>query len=196
MSAKQLLILASSSPRRKELLTCANIPFLEGLRYECDESYPVDMPVHTVAEYLASKKSNQYPAELGEGEILLTADTVVILNDEILGKPANREEAISMLTKLSGKRHEVTTGVCLRTNTVKFSFSDSSYVYFAVMSSEEIEDYVDTCHPYDKAGAYGIQEKIGYTCIEKIEGLYSNIMGLPVQRVYQELKLFCASEIL
>ncbi|MDR2562723.1 MAG: Maf family protein [Prevotellaceae bacterium] len=184
---RNTLILASSSPRRKELLTIAGIPFVEGLCYKCDESYPADMPTHAVAEYLASKKSNLYPKEISEKQILLTADTVVILNEEILGKPTNREEAIKMLAKLSGKKHEVVTGVCLRTKNKKFSFSDSSYVYFAPMSIEEIEDYVDTCKPYDKAGAYGVQEKIGYTCIEKIEGLYSNIMGLPVQRLYKAL---------
>ena len=172
------------------MLTIAGIPFVEGLRYECDESYPDDLPVRTVAEYLASKKSSLYPQEIEAKQILLTADTVVILNDEILGKPTNREEAINMLAKLSGKKHEVMTGVCLRTKNDKRSFSDSSYVHFAPMSTEEIENYVDSCQPYDKAGAYGIQERIGYICIEKIEGLYSNIMGLPVQRLYDALKRF------
>ena len=184
------LILASQSPRRRQLLGEAGIDFQLALRYECDEVYPSQLPAAEVAEYLSRLKSDAYPQSLAPNDILLTADTVVVVDNRILGKPANREEAIAMIESLSGREHEVITGVTLR-NTVKtVSFSSHSVVRFRHLSREEIEYYVDTYAPMDKAGAYGIQEWIGYVGIEGIEGSFFNVMGLPVQRLYCELEQF------
>ena len=184
------LILASQSPRRRQLLGEAGIDFQLALRYECDEVYPPQLPAAEVAEYLSRLKSDAYPQSLAPNDILLTADTVVVVDNHILGKPANREEAIAMIESLSGREHEVITGVTLR-NTVKtVSFSSHSVVRFRHLSREEIEYYIDTYAPMDKAGAYGIQEWIGYVGIEGIEGSFFNVMGLPVQRLYCELEQF------
>ncbi len=183
------LILASQSPRRRELLAGTGLEFQLAERFECDESYP-DMPLGMVAEYLSRKKSDAYPTELAEQDILLTADTVVIACGEILGKPHSREEAIEMLQKLSGSTHEVVTGVTLRTRRLYRSFSSVSKVRFRSLSREEIEYYVDNYHPMDKAGSYGIQEWIGYVGIEHIDGSFYNVMGLPIQRLYCELDCF------
>lgn len=184
------LILASQSPRRRQLLSDAGIEFSLAPRFECEESFSDDMPAADVAEYLSRLKSEAYPEPLAEGDILLTADTVVIAADSVLGKPADREEAIAMISLLSGREHEVVTGVTLRTATRTRSFSVTSKVRFRGLDSEEIEYYVDTYRPMDKAGAYGIQEWIGYVGIEGIEGSFYNVMGLPVQRLYCELKDF------
>lgn len=183
------LILASQSPRRRELLAGAGLDFTLAERFECDESYP-QMPLALVAEYLSRKKSDAYPIALEQGEILLTADTVVIATGEILGKPHSREEAIEMLTKLSGATHEVATGVTLRTTSKLHSFSSVSKVRFRQLSNEEIEYYVDNYKPMDKAGSYGIQEWIGYIGIEHMEGSFYNVMGLPIQHLYCELDKF------
>ena len=183
------LILASQSPRRRELLAGSGLEFQLSERFECDESYPV-MPLTDVAEYLSRKKSDAYPVELAEADVLLTADTVVIACGEILGKPHSREEAIAMLQKLSGATHEVATGVTLRTSTKSHSFTSVSKVRFRQLSLEEIEYYVDNYHPMDKAGSYGIQEWIGYVGIEHIDGSFYNVMGLPIQRLYCELERF------
>lgn len=145
------------------------------------------MPAAEVAEYLSSLKSEAYPEPLGEKDILLTADTVVIACGRILGKPANREEAIAMIEMLSGRGHEVVTGVTLRLAERTKRFSVVSKVRFRTLTKEEIEYYVDTYKPFDKAGSYGIQEWIGYVGIEGIEGSFYNVMGLPVQRLYCEL---------
>lgn len=182
------LILASQSPRRRQLLADAGIEFELAPRFECEESFPEDMPADEVAEYLSRLKSEAYPEPLGERDILLTADTVVIACDRILGKPADRAEAIAMISMLSGCEHDVVTGVTLRTSTRTHSFSVQSKVRFRCLDEEEIAYYVDTYRPYDKAGAYGIQEWIGYVGIEGIEGSFYNVMGLPVQRLYCELK--------
>lgn len=184
------LILASQSPRRRQLLTDAGIEFELAPRFECEESFPDDMPAAEVAEYLSNLKSEAYPEPLDEKDILLTADTVVIACDRILGKPADRAEAIEMITMLSGSDHEVVTGVTLRTAERVKRFSVSSKVRFRTLMQEEIEYYVDTCKPFDKAGSYGIQEWIGYVGIEGIEGSFYNVMGLPVQRLYCELGEF------
>ena len=183
------LILASQSPRRRELLAGSGLEFQLAERFECDESYP-DMPLTDVAEYLSRKKSDAYPVELAEADILLTADTVVIACGEILGKPHSRDEAIAMLQKLSGSTHEVATGVTLRTSTKSHSFTSVSKVRFRQLSLEEIEYYVDNYRPMDKAGSYGIQEWIGYVGIEHIDGSFYNVMGLPIQRLYCELERF------
>ena len=183
------LILASQSPRRRELLAGSGLEFQLAERFECDESYPA-MPLTDVAEYLSRKKSEAYPAELSERDILLTADTVVIACGEILGKPHSRDEAIAMLHTLSGSTHEVATGVTLRTSTKSHSFTSVSKVRFRQLSREEIEYYVDNYRPMDKAGSYGIQEWIGYVGIEHIDGSFYNVMGLPIQRLYCELERF------
>jgi septum formation protein len=183
------LILASQSPRRRELLAGSGLDFQLAERFVCDESYP-DMPLTDVAEYLSRKKSDAYPVELAEADILLTADTVVIACGEILGKPHSRDEAITMLQKLSGATHKVATGVTLRTSTKSHSFTSVSKVRFRQLSREEIEYYVDNYRPMDKAGSYGIQEWIGYVGIEHIDGSFYNVMGLPIQRLYCELDRF------
>jgi septum formation protein len=184
------LILASQSPRRRQLLSDAGIEFTLAERFECDETFPEDMPAENVAEYLSVLKSEAYPRPLNEGDILLTADTVVVACGKILGKPADRDEAIEMISMLSGCEHEVITGCMLRSLACRRSFSVSSKVRFRKLDREEIEYYIDHYRPYDKAGAYGIQEWIGYVGIEGIVGSFYNVMGLPVQRVYNELNEF------
>ena len=184
------LILASQSPRRRQLLSDAGIEFTLAERFECDETFPEDMPAENVAEYLSVLKSEAYPQPLNEGDILLTADTVVVACGKILGKPADRDEAIEMIAMLSGREHEVITGCTLRSLACRRSFSVRSKVHFRKLDREEIEYYIDHYRPYDKAGAYGIQEWIGYVGIEGIVGSFYNVMGLPVQRVYNELNEF------
>ena len=184
------LILASQSPRRRQLLSDAGIEYTLAPRFECEESFSADMPAVEVAEYLSRLKSEAYPEPLAEQDILLTADTVVIAANRVLGKPADRKEAIAMISLLSGCEHEVVTGVTLRTATRTHSFSVVSKVRFRTLDKEEIEYYVDQYRPYDKAGAYGIQEWIGYVGIEGLEGSFYNVMGLPVQKLYCELKDF------
>lgn len=184
------LILASQSPRRRQLLSDAGIEFTLADRFECDETFPQDIPAEDVAEYLSRLKSEAYPEPLAEGDILLTADTVVIADNRVLGKPSDRAEAIEMISLLSGCDHEVITGCTLRTATRQRSFSVRSKVHFRALDREEIEYYVDCYRPFDKAGAYGIQEWIGYVGIEGIEGSFYNVMGLPVQRLYSILKEF------
>lgn len=184
------LILASASPRRRQLLADCGIQFILAEKFECDETFPATMPCCEVAQHISALKSNAYPNPLSEKDILLTADTVVIAENKILGKPANRAEAVEMLTLLSGRKHTVITGVTIRTATHTHSFSVESSVYFRALTSEEMDYYIDTYKPFDKAGAYGIQEWIGYVAIEGIEGSFFNVMGLPVQRLYVELDLF------
>lgn len=184
------LILASNSPRRRQLLADAGVPFEVADKYPCEESYPADMPAEEVAGYIAALKSRAYPKPLDDNEILVTADTVVIVGDEVLGKPADRDDAISMLRKLSGRTHKVVTGVMFRTPSESKSFSVTTAVTFRALSDEELVYYVDTFRPFDKAGAYGIQEWIGYAAVERIEGSFYNVMGLPVQRLYIELDAF------
>ena len=184
------LILASQSPRRRQLLSDAGLEFTLADRFECDETFPQDMPAEDVAEYLSRLKSEAYPEPLADGDILLTADTVVIADNRVLGKPSDRAEAIEMISMLSGCDHEVITGCTLRTATRQRSFSVRSKVHFRALDREEIEYYVDCYRPFDKAGAYGIQEWIGYVGIEGLEGSFYNVMGLPVQRLYSILKEF------
>lgn len=181
------IILASQSPRRKELLKGLDIPFEIADNFECDESYPGNINLNEVAPFLAQKKSAAYPKELKENEILITSDTLVKCNNELLGKPDGEAGAIEMLKKISGRKHEVITGVCLRNEIKKHVFSVLSNVYFTKLNDEEITYYVKKYKPFDKAGAYGIQEWIGYVGIERIEGSYYNVMGLPVSRLWKEL---------
>lgn len=190
------LILASASPRRRQLLADCGINFTLADKFECDESFPTTMPCSEVAQHISALKSNAYPNPLSENEILLTADTVVIAGDRILGKPADRAEAIEMLTLLSGRKHTVITGVTIRTVSRICSFSVESSVYFRKLTAEEIDYYIDTYKPFDKAGAYGIQEWIGYVAIEGIKGSFFNVMGLPVQRLYVELEHFIEADLL
>ena len=182
------LILASASPRRRELLAACDLEFTLAEKFECEECYPADLATDKVAEYLSQLKSSAYPHALGEKDILLTADTVVILGDKILGKPHSEEEAVEMISSLSGATHKVVTGVTLRTAKQTISFSAESLVSFRTLDAEEVRYYVEKYRPLDKAGAYGIQEWIGYIGIEGIEGSFYNVMGLPVQRLYTILK--------
>ncbi|MCG8474831.1 MAG: Maf-like protein [Cytophagales bacterium] len=183
---KKKIILASQSPRRKELLEKAGFEFT-AVSLDADESYPDNLPAKEVAEFLARKKADARGA-VQPDEIIVTSDTVVLANGRILGKPENKTEAYEMLASMSGKSHEVVSGVCLKTNDAVTSFSASTRVFFKKLTDEEINYYIDTYRPYDKAGAYGIQEWIGMIGIEKIEGSFYNVMGLPVDRVYTELK--------
>ena len=182
------LILASASPRRRELLAACDIDFVLADKFECEECYPADLAADKVAEYLSQLKSNAYPHTLAEGDILLTADTVVIAGGEILGKPKDSADAERMLKLLSGATHKVVTGVTLRTTKQTISFSAESLVLFRTLEAEEISYYIEKYRPLDKAGAYGIQEWIGYIGIEGIEGSFYYVMGLPVQRLYSALK--------
>ena len=184
------LILASASPRRRELLAGCDLDFTLADKFECEECYPADLATDKVAEYLSQLKSNAYPHALGEKEILLTADTVVILGDKILGKPHSEAEAVEMISSLSGATHKVVTGVTLRTAKQTISFSAESLVTFRNLDNEEILYYVEKYRPLDKAGAYGIQEWIGYIGIEGIKGSFYNVMGLPVAALYKQLKQF------
>lgn len=187
---KYNIILASRSSRRRELLKGLDVAFTIAPDYNCDEVYPKSMRLLDVPSYIAEKKSDKYPNELGENDILITADTLVVCDGELLGKPKDRDEAIKMLQKLSDNKHEVLTGVCFRSATRKRMFDVSTYVYFHRLKKSEIEYYVDNYKPFDKAGAYGVQEWIGYIGVERIEGSYYNVMGLPVQRLYTELLEF------
>lgn len=184
------LLLASQSPRRRELIAGCGLPFEIAPRYDCAERYPASMPAEEVPLYLSRLKSEAFPAPLAAGDILLTADTVVILDGEVLGKPDGRDGAVEMLRRLSGRTHTVVTGITLRTADRTRSFDARSDVRFRRLSDEEIAYYVDTYRPYDKAGSYGIQEWIGYAAIEGIEGSFYNVMGLPVQKLYVELEKF------
>lgn len=184
-----MLILSSNSPRRKELLQGLGIPFKVLVIKGIDESYPDTLPAAEVAEYIAVKKSVPYRDNLtGTDNIVLTADTVVVCNDDIMGKPSEEQDAHRMLRELSGKTHQVYTGVCLTTSTAQRHFCVHTDVTFRDLTDDEIMHYIHTYKPFDKAGAYGIQEWIGYIGITSIHGSYYNVMGLPVQRIYQELK--------
>jgi septum formation protein len=180
------LILASSSPRRQYLMKEAGFDFTVE-KPEVEEDFPSEMPVDQVAKYLASKKAEFFRPQI-HNEIIVTADTVVILGNKIMNKPADRAEAIKMLTDLSGKTHLVMTGVCILSKEKEESFDDTTEVTFQSLTKTEIEHYVDNYKPFDKAGAYGAQDWIGMVAIQKITGSYFNVMGLPIHKVYQHLK--------
>ena len=184
------VILASASPRRRELLSATGIEYTLASKFECEESYPSTLDALEVAPYLSVLKSSHYPNALSYNDILITADTVVVLNGRVLGKPQDEAEARKMLADLSGSEHTVVTGVTLRSVEREHTFSSRSVVRFAELTEEQIEYYIANYRPMDKAGAYGIQEWIGYIGIEGIEGSFYNVMGLPVQRLCKELECF------
>ncbi|MDD2278850.1 MAG: Maf family nucleotide pyrophosphatase [Bacteroidales bacterium] len=186
----KILILASKSPRRQQLLAELGLPFEVRSNGEVDENFPANLPFEQIPEYLAIKKSEPYREFLGTNEILITSDTIVWINNKVLGKPADRLEAVEMLKQLSGNKHFVVTGVALVYGDKVHTFSAITEVFFRHLGMDEIEYYVDAFKPYDKAGAYGIQEWIGYAAVERIEGSYFNVMGLPVQKLYSELLAF------
>lgn len=188
MKLTKQLILASNSPRRKQILTDAGFEFMVSVK-EIDESFSTEIPVTEVAEYLASKKAEAFTAN-SENTIILTADTIVAVDNLILNKPADKNGAIKMLKKLSGRSHVVHTGVCLREGNILNSFTDSTIVTFKTLTDKEIDYYIEICKPFDKAGAYGVQDFIGMVGIDKIEGSYFTVMGLPIHRVYKELEKY------
>lgn len=181
------VVLASNSPRRRELLAGLDIDFEVKVLPNIKEDYPRDLPVVEIAQYIAEEKAMAYLDVMKPDELLITADTVVIVGNEVLGKPVDALDARRMLKTLSGRKHQVITGVCLATNSRRKSFSVSTDVAFKQLSDEEIDYYVENYRPFDKAGAYGIQEWIGYVGVTGLEGSYFNVMGLPVQRIYTEL---------
>jgi septum formation protein len=182
------LILASGSPRRKQLMTDAGFQFSIEIR-PTDETFSDTMPVDDVAEYLACQKAEQFRSDLGE-RIVLCADTVVILDNQILNKPQNEEDARRMLRSLSGRTHRVRTGVAILTPAGLHSFTDETTVRFATLTEDEISYYIRECKPFDKAGSYGAQDFIGLVGIEHLDGSFYTVMGLPTHRVYQALKQF------
>jgi septum formation protein len=186
---KYRIILASNSPRRKELLAGLDLPYEVKVLPDIDEDYPEELKGKEISEYLSRKKADAYSSLIDDKTLVITADTIVWLNGKVYGKPASKKDAAGMLHNLSGKTHEVITGVCLTTKRQQRIFSVFSEVTFTTLSNEEIDYYVEKYAPLDKAGAYGVQEWIGYIGVENIKGSYFNVMGLPVQRLYRELLL-------
>lgn len=187
---KYNIVLASKSPRRQELLKGIGVDFTI-LTKEVDENYPQRLPAIDVAPFLSLKKAKAFEdSELPENYMVITADTVVIVENEILGKPKDRDDAIRMMNLLSGKAHKVVTGVTVHTKEKTKTFSVTSKVTFETLDNQEIDYYIDNFKPYDKAGAYGVQEWIGYIGVSNVEGSYYNVMGLPTQRLYKVLKEF------
>lgn len=185
---KYRIVLASNSPRRRELLAGLGIDFEVRVLPDIDESYPEGkLATADIPRYIAEKKAEAYLDRMGSDELIITADTVVIVGDEVLGKPADGDEARVMLGKISGRTHQVVTGVCIVTCGRRKSFSVSTDVTFKVLTDEETDYYISEYRPFDKAGAYGIQEWIGYVGVTGLEGSYFNVMGLPVRRIYSEL---------
>jgi septum formation protein len=183
------LILASQSPRRRELLKGLDVEF-STCTVDADESFPASLKGADAVQYICKAKANAYKPQLEENTIAITADTVVIVGDKILGKPKDYDDACNMLRLISGKKHSVVTGVTVRTKEKVKTFSATSKVSFEVLDEEEIRYYVDTYKPFDKAGSYGIQEWIGYIGVNSVEGSYFNVMGLPTQKLYNMLKTF------
>ena len=184
------IILASNSPRRKELLAGLDVAFEVRVLKGIDESYPTDLPTKQIAQYISQKKAAAYRNTIASDELVITADTIVILGDEVMGKPKDEADACRMLRELSGKTHQVITGVTLTTTEKQHRFSVETDVTFKEFSEEEIAYYVKKYQPMDKAGSYGIQEWIGYVGVTSLQGSYFNVMGLPVQRIYEALKNF------
>ncbi|MDD4727811.1 MAG: Maf-like protein [Dysgonamonadaceae bacterium] len=184
------VILASNSPRRKELLKGIDIDFKVKVLPNIDESYPESLRGDEIAEFVALKKATPYLPSLAANDLLITADTIVLLEGVVYGKPNNKKEAKEMLRTLSGKTHSVISGVCLTSIDKQISFSVTSEVEFAELTDNEIEYYVNHYSPFDKAGSYGVQEWIGYVAVKNINGSYYNIMGLPIHRLYRELIQF------
>lgn len=187
MFDKYNIILGSGSPRRKELLAGLGLHFEVLVRKGVSEDYPAELSASDVAQYIAEEKMSAYTDLLADDTIVITADTVVICEGEIMGKPSSASEAVAMLRKLSGKTHQVTTGVCIATQGKSKSFHVTTDVTFKELTDNEIDYYISNYKPFDKAGAYGIQEWIGYIGVTRLEGSYFNVMGLPVQRIYETL---------
>ncbi len=184
---KYKVVLGSQSPRRRELLAGMDIEF-ESRVSDADESFDPDMPMTEIPEFLALQKAKALESGLGEDELLITSDTIVCLDGKIYNKPESEEEAVGMLTELAGNTHTVITGVCIKTAGEERVFHDSTEVTFTPLTQEEILNYIRKCQPYDKAGSYGIQEWLGYAAIDCINGSFYTVMGLPTQKLYQELK--------
>uniref|UniRef100_UPI0040265B6D Maf-like protein n=1 Tax=Alloprevotella sp. TaxID=1872471 RepID=UPI0040265B6D len=183
-------VLASNSPRRKELLQRMGVNFKVRTLFGIDESYPDSLRGEDIVRYISRNKAQAYRSSMAPNELLITADTIVYVEGEVMGKPKTAEQAKEMLHKLSGKSHQVITGVTIVTADRTEDFGVTSQVKFAEITDEEINFYVDNYLPFDKAGAYGIQEWIGIVAVEEIKGSYFNVVGLPVQRLYQKLKTF------
>jgi len=181
------IILASKSPRRQNLLAETGIVFRVIDNFDMEEVYPSILRGQEIPVYLARAKAALYDRMIEHNTVLITADTIVWFENEVIGKPADAGDAIRMLQRLSGRMHEVFTGICIKTTATETVFCDCSKVFFRSLSGEEITYYVDKFKPFDKAGAYGVQEWIGYIGVERIEGSYFNVMGLPVHRLYSEL---------
>ena len=184
------LILASGSPRRRELLGELGLEFTLGQIKDYDETYPASLKYDEIPAYIAEQKSVHYKGELEPGDILITSDTIVAIDGDILGKPKDKSEAIKMLRELSGRTHHVVTGLCIRSTQKTVTISDTCEVTFDILSDEDIEYYVDNFKPFDKAGAYGIQEWIGLSNIKSITGSVYTVIGLPVQKLYKALLTF------
>lgn len=187
---KYEIVLASNSPRRKELLQRMGVNFKVRTLFGIDESYPDSLRGEDIVYYISRNKAKAYQSSMAPNELLITADTIVYVDGEVMGKPKNAEQAKEMLHKLSGKTHQVITGVTIVTAKRTENFGVTSQVKFTNITDEEINFYVDNYLPFDKAGAYGIQEWIGIVAVEEIKGSYFNVVGLPVQRLYQKLKTF------
>lgn len=187
---KYNIVLASNSPRRKELLQRMGVNFKVRTLFGIDESYPESLRGEDIVRYISRNKAQAYRSSMAPNELLITADTIVYVEGEVMGKPKTAEQAKEMLHKLSGKSHQVITGVTIVTADRTENFGVTSQVKFAEITDEEINFYVDNYLPFDKAGAYGIQEWIGIVAVEEIKGSYFNVVGLPVQRLYQKLKTF------
>lgn len=183
------IILASRSPRRQQLLTELGLKF-EVVIKDYDETYPAGLTGEKIARYIAHRKAASFENELPENAIVIAADTIVWCNEKVLGKPVSRDDAVAILKEISGNTHEVITGVSLRSRSKENTFSESTKVTFEPFTEEEMEYYIDNYKPYDKAGAYGIQEWIGIIACSHIDGSYFNVVGLPVQRLYKELIKF------
>ena len=181
------IILASNSPRRRELLSGLGISYEVRTLAGIDESYPADLPVEQIAEFIAVEKAAAYQRQMASGELIITADTIVVVAGEVMGKPHDADDARRMLRKLSNCTHQVITGVCLTTVEKQRRFSVITDVTFKALTDDEIDYYIANYRPFDKAGAYGIQEWIGYIGVTGLHGSYFNVMGLPVQRIYMEL---------
>ena len=184
------ILLASNSPRRRELLSMIVPEFSIAGMHDIDETHPAGMPAHEIPLYLSQLRAGAYSHQLQPGQLMITADTVVINNGEVLGKPHSHAQAVEMLSALRGHTHSVVTGVTLTSTTTSSSFSEETMVTFADISDEEINQYVDRYAPFDKAGAYGIQEWIGAIAISGINGCYYNVMGLPLHTLYSEIRKF------
>ena len=184
------IILGSASPRRRELLAGLDLEFTVDTGNTFDEVYDADIPAEDIPAVLSKGKSVGFHRELDQNEVLITSDTLVLCADRVMGKPHSREDAIDMLKTLSGRDHKVITAITIRDNTKCRTSSDTAVVHFKSLTNSEIEYYVDAYKPFDKAGAYGIQEWIGYIGIDRIDGSYFTIMGLPVHLVYSELQYF------